>query len=147
MKIPTQCFGEIEVEEHQMLHLPGGIVPFPEEEYVLVTRAGEAPFAWLQCLQRPDLAFVVISPEAVCGPPALPIAPEIKQELELDDGEQALVLCLVVVGEQPEQSTVNLLAPLVINPRTGHGIQLILNGDMSLIRVPVFALEQQALAA
>ncbi len=137
MKIPTARFGSLEVREHQKIRFPGGIPPFADEEYALVTCPGAEPFAWLQCLTQPQLAFVVAPPETLYGPGVVHLTPQAKAQVELRDDDKALVLCLVVVGQRPEDSTVNLLAPLVINVRTCIGKQIVLGDDMRLLRVPL----------
>ncbi|NUU18950.1 flagellar assembly protein FliW [Cellulomonas humilata] len=53
------------------------------------------------------------------------------------DAEHTAVLAVVHPGQGPQDGpTVNLLAPIVIDTRTGHAAQVVLDGDWPL-RAPV----------
>jgi flagellar assembly factor FliW len=68
-------------------------------------------------------------------------APEIDDEtvaaLDLRDATEAAVLNVVTVGEDPASSTVNLLAPIVINHRTMRAAQSVLVGTDLPLRAPL----------
>ena len=55
-----------------------------------------------------------------------PVPAAALEALELGDGEAPLVL--VVVNHSPATTTVNLMAPIVLNPATGRCTQLVLDG-------------------
>ncbi|HNT36247.1 MAG TPA: flagellar assembly protein FliW, partial [bacterium] len=46
--------------------------------------------------------------------------------LDLTDPLEAKVLAIVVVPSDPQQATMNLKGPLVINPSSRHGKQIVL---------------------
>ncbi len=56
--------------------------------------------------------------------PALPA--RVREDLELDQDESPQLL--VVVNHSPEATTVNLMAPVLLNPGTGRCMQLVLDG-------------------
>lgn len=68
-------------------------------------------------------------------------APEIDDEtvaaLDLRDATEAAVLNVVTVGDDPASSTVNLLAPIVINHRTMRAAQSVLVGTDLPLRAPL----------
>jgi flagellar assembly factor FliW len=138
MRYVTTRFGDISIADEQVICFAEGIAPFAAQRYTLLTREGEEPFAWLQCLDEPGLAFIV-TPIEVVSDDAEPFGDWAgRGSLGLDATESPLALCLVTLGESAESSTVNLLAPLVINPHTGLGRQVILGGEMGLLRAPLF---------
>jgi flagellar assembly factor FliW len=137
MRIASRRFGEIEVPARHVLRVQGGILPFPGEEYAIISRKGERPFAWLQSVSDPGLAFVVVQPQALYGPEVLMVGNRELHQVGLKPGDEVLVLCLVTAGDQVEQDTVNLLAPLIVNPQTGGGKQAILEGDLRLLQTPL----------
>ena len=68
MKIKSRPFGEIEIRDEDILDLPDGLIGFEEyTRYVLLSIPEEAPFSWLQSVEDPGLAFVVINPLEVFG--------------------------------------------------------------------------------
>ena len=63
MKSESTRFGTIEVKDDSVLVFPSGILGFPEwTKYVLLDHDTDAPFKWLQCMEAPQLAFVVLDP-------------------------------------------------------------------------------------
>lgn len=57
--------------------------------------------------------------------------------LDLRDADEALVLLVVTLGARPEDATANLLAPIVVNQRTRHAAQVVLNGQDFSLRAPL----------
>ena len=63
MLIQTSRFGEIEVEENQIISFPSGLVGFSEDRrFVIREDDAAAPFLWLQSVEDNGLAFVMIEP-------------------------------------------------------------------------------------
>ncbi|WP_435299634.1 flagellar assembly protein FliW [Timonella sp. A28] len=56
------------------------------------------------------------------------------QAIELTEPRDALTLALVTVGSSLEEHTVNLLAPIVVNPSTGSAFQVVLDDDVYPMR-------------
>ncbi|MMZ71113.1 Flagellar assembly factor FliW [compost metagenome] len=48
-----------------------------------------------------------------------------REELEISD--QVQVMAMVTIHEQVHKSTMNLLAPIVLNPKKGKGKQVVLH--------------------
>ena len=57
--------------------------------------------------------------------------------LHLEAPQDALVLTLVVIPEDPRNMTTNLAGPLVINVKTCIGFQIVLNADKYPLRFPI----------
>jgi flagellar assembly factor FliW len=68
-------------------------------------------------------------------------APEIDDEtvaaLDLREANEAAVLNVVNIGDDPATATVNLLAPIVINHRTMQAAQTVLVGTDLPLRAPL----------
>jgi flagellar assembly factor FliW len=114
--------------------LPG----FPgRRRFVLMSVAGADTFYVLTCLEDEALRFLVV-PAALFFPN---YAPEIDDEsarlLELTSAEDALLYLMVNVGERVEDSTVNLMAPLVINQVTLAAAQVVLSGSDYPLQEPL----------
>ena len=61
MKILTSRFGEQEIEGSKIIEIADGLVGFSEERYILL-HPDNGPFCWLQAVNNPGLAFVVVDP-------------------------------------------------------------------------------------
>jgi flagellar assembly factor FliW len=107
------------------VHLPEGILGFERyTDWVLISVPGEEPFQWLQVVDNPRLAFVVVEPDAVTGNYFPDIAPEDVERIGLESPEDALLLNIVTVRPHGK-STVNLKGPIVLNRHTMTGKQVI----------------------
>ena len=64
MKIQTTRFGEVEIQEGEILPLPNGMLGFTSDQHfaMLEDEIG-SPFQWMQSLDNPELAFVTIDPD------------------------------------------------------------------------------------
>ncbi len=136
-RLPTQ-FGGMAVRPDEIIHFDQGIMPFTEaKRFVLVRHEDIAPFAWLVAVDESELAFVVGRPEDLLGSGVMELTPEEVAQVHLVNPEDCLTLLIVVVGQYPTESTVNLLAPLLINPLLGLGKQIVCAGDIEMCCCPL----------
>jgi flagellar assembly factor FliW len=97
------------------------------KRFVLLDHRPGSIFRWLQSLDIPSLAFVVIDP--LLADPQFPLQ-DVRTQLDLLDlalGEPIIVLGICTVPAAPELPTVNLMAPLGIGLTTKVGAQVILH--------------------
>lgn len=106
--------------------------------FVLLGDPQEAPFAWLQSVDSPALAFIVAPYEEVAGTPPPPLAEAQRLELGLLPQEKPEVYVIICLGERAEETTMNLLAPVFICARTKRGRQIVMAENPALARVPLF---------
>lgn len=114
------------------LHFDTGVVGFPDARRFVLVDAGGGAFE-LQAADEGSPDFVVVSPAPFFSDYA-PVLDDVSvARLDLRDADEALVLLVVTLGARPEDATANLLAPIVVNQRTRHAAQIVLNGqDFSL---------------
>lgn len=125
MRVVTRPYGEMEIDDRQRIGLPWGLLGFEDLRDWVLLDAAQAPFYWLQSLQRPEVAFVLIDP-LVFRPDYEPGAdPAELAGLELAAPGDALVLVIVTVPSEGARMTANLQGPLLINRRTRTGRQVV----------------------
>ena len=138
MKIQNTRFGEMEYREEDVLTFPKGLLGFPDvKRFLLLSEVIRAPFMWLQSIDEPDLAFVVLDPWIVQEDYQLDLSLEIRERLEITASEQVLTLAITVIPQDPKQMTINLRAPLIINTQSKLCEQLVLQDDRYDVRHPV----------
>jgi flagellar assembly factor FliW len=117
MKVNTTRFGEIEVPEQDVVRFPYGILGFDaSSEYVILNDPSTEPLRWLQSLQEPELAFVIIDPLRFRVEYELDLSDEDVDSLELSSPEEAITYAIVVIPKnEPQKMTANLQGPIVIN--------------------------------
>ncbi len=132
MKVETSRFGSIEIDDDKVLTFPKGILGFPEDRrYALLPHDEKSPFFWLQSLDSPELAFVVINPALILEDYSFEIPTDMERDLDLREPGQAEVLVLVSFRQgsdgKPSSLTANLLGPLVINVENRKAMQAVLD--------------------
>jgi len=115
---------------------PPGLEPLADFELTAV--AGADGLYSLSSLERPEVRLFTIDAE-VHLPGYSPELPDDRAaELGITAAEQAMLL--VVVTPSHEGSTVNLLAPIVVNREDGAALQLVLDDDALPVRAELAAL-------
>mgnify|MGYP001343457041 CR=1 FL=1 len=143
-KVDTTRFGEIMVSLQELLTLPFGLIGFPDyKEFVLLDHEDESPFRWLQSLDDPAIAFVVMDPYVFKPDYDIDLSAQEKQSLELTKVEDALALVILTLPEDWRETTANIKAPLIFNRRTRKGRQIILNDPLLTTRFPIAAAFQR----
>ena len=123
IEIETTRFGHLIADEEALLTFPEGLPGFADaRRFVPVPHGEDSPFVWLQSAERPELAFLVLSPAGAF--------PDYAPPLPADTAPDAAVWVVVTVPPGDARAmTANLLGPLVIDGRTRHGRQIVLDGD------------------
>lgn len=123
----SRRFGRLTVKEDQIIVLTPGLLGFSRyQRFVLVEHRQESPFLWLQSVDNPDLAFVVIDPACIVPdyhPPLSHVLPELEAETIND---LKLVVILTIPSGAPQEMTANLMGPVVINVKNRRGRQLVI---------------------
>ncbi|HHV38353.1 MAG TPA: flagellar assembly protein FliW [Tepidimicrobium sp.] len=131
MKLNTTNFGEIEIDKEKIFSFPDGLLGFEEDrEFVIINNEDpEIPFQWLQSLRNPDLAFVIINPFLVYPNYDIRISKAVRDKLKIEDEKDVAIYSIVVVPEDMEKMTANLLGPIILNIDKKLGKQVILDDD------------------
>ncbi len=83
----------------------------------------------LQSLDKEEIGFIVLDPFTIYKDYEFIINENDKNILKLKSFEETLVLNIVTVGKDVENTTVNLKAPIIINISTRIGKQIILQDE------------------
>jgi flagellar assembly factor FliW len=110
-----------------VFEFPEGISAFEEaKRFELLISEEIKPFAYFQSLDVEGLGFVCIDPFLVHPSYLVEISPQNMEFLDLAKPEDAMTLSFVTVAGDPVDTTVDLLAPIVINVKNLRGRQIIL---------------------
>jgi flagellar assembly factor FliW len=141
IKINTKRFGEMEFSEESVIRVLGGLIGLGGlENYVIIRYQDDSPFYWLQCVDDPDLALVMVNPLAFKPDYAPPIPQSVAEELEAEGaGELSLFTIVTIPAGNPKGLTANLLGPVAVNPGRRLARQLVLDDRLYSHRHPVMA--------
>jgi len=139
MKVQTTRFGTIDVQESQVLTLVEGMLGFSDtHRYVLMDDEIGEPFMWMQSLDIPSLAFVVIDPAIILPSYHFSVKKDQIKALETNSVEDLQVYVIVTMAANILDVTVNLQGPLVVNKKKRVGQQIVLNDPNFSTRHPLF---------
>ncbi len=130
--INSRPFGEIEIDERQIIDFPEGLLGFDYVKRFALLDAGDdkSPFKWLQAVSEPSLAFVVIRPEDFLKDFSLKVSQNDFEAVGAEDRKELLVFAIVTIPPDPSEMTANLQGPVIINAAKRLGRQAIsLNED------------------
>lgn len=127
--ITTSRFGKIMVVPEKIITMVTPFLGFPEStRFILRPHNPDSPFMWFQSIDDGSLAFVVIQSVEIAPEYQPLINVQIKKELQITtDRALELLLILTIPQDKPEEMTVNLLGPLVINGEKRLAKQVILD--------------------
>ncbi len=139
MLTQTSRFGEIEVEDDQIITFPTGLLGFSGERHFVI-REDEvgSPFRWLQALDTPELAFVMIEPQFALETYELELSSDHLKKLEAEKLEGLTVYVLVTMAKVLSDVTINLQGPLLFNLEKRIGLQFIIPDGKYTTRHPLF---------
>lgn len=124
MKIRTKAFGEIDIDDRQVIDFPEGLIGFQKFTSYALLDAPQKPYFYLQSIDLPELAFILVDPFLFRADYAVDVQDELSSALGLASPEDALILCLVTVPTDGSPVTANLMGPIVIGKASRKGVQL-----------------------
>lgn len=141
MVIETKLLGEVDIKESDIITFEQGLPGFADyTKFALIGLDADLPIAMLQSIEEVDINFVVAFPFAFNKEYAFDIPEQEKDELQLTDESEVLTYTIVTLKETFIESTLNLLAPVVINVNEKLGKQIVLNdSDRYPLQYPIGA--------
>ncbi len=137
--VSTTRFGDILIEEDRMIHFPEGLLGFPEQKtFIIQQHKPESPFYWLQSVELPYLAFVIINP--FLGEKnyleELPTS-DLVYFNGIEDGRTLALALVTIKPESVPPLTMNLVGPVIINLENRTGRQVVLSTTRYSCRHPL----------
>lgn len=136
MFIETTHFGQIEINEADILNFEEGIIGFEDVKKfgIIDSEDPESPFKWIQAVDKPELAFALVDPFKIKKDYDFDLTDEEVEYLGVNDASEVMVFSIVVVPEDIKKISMNLKAPLIINKSNNKAAQIILDTDKYTVR-------------
>ncbi|MFZ4583697.1 MAG: flagellar assembly protein FliW [Acidimicrobiia bacterium] len=120
-----------ETADIKTISFSAGLPGFPEAQRFEMRQWGDGnadnPFWLLESLEVDGLAFVVTTPWAFYPEYDFELDDVTARRIGLRSPGDVVVLAIVTVGERAEDSSINLLGPVVVNRHTGDAAQVVLS--------------------
>lgn len=144
MVINTSRFGRVELQDHDVLTFPEGLLGFADlRQFVLLDDPTDEIFAWLQSCEASHIAFPVLEPELFIESYKATLTKSDLEALKLPTQDKARYFSIVTIPDDPTQMTANLKAPIVVNVTNRIARQCVLQDNHLAIREPIFSKLQQ----
>jgi flagellar assembly factor FliW len=89
----------------------------------------QSPFYVLECQDLLGLRFVVVGPGVFFASYEPIFGADVYQAVDASGPDDIFVLVILTLRSRPEQTTANLLGPLVVNAQSGQAVQAVLSGS------------------
>jgi flagellar assembly factor FliW len=139
MLIQTKFLGEVEINKSEILSFNQGLPGFPEyQQFIILSLDADLPLALLQSIEEESIGFVVAFPFAFKQDYTFDLSDEDKEDLQIEKEEDVLTYSIVTLQETFVDSTINLLAPVIINVNKKLGKQIVLQDSQAYpLRFPI----------
>ncbi len=96
-----------------------------------------SPYLSLRSVDDPDVGFVVVPPWVFYPEYEFDLDEPTAEHLGLSVSDDAIVLAVVTLRERPDEATLNLLGPIVVNRHTHEAAQVVLPTTSYSVRAPL----------
>ncbi len=128
MRIETQRFGTLQVDERELFLFPQGLIGLETlRQWALVPDPENPAVAWLQSASRGDRALAMISPRVFVANYRVHIPSRALEVLQLRQDHRTYVL--TTLSGKPGAVTTNLCAPVIVNLDRRLGCQVVTGDD------------------
>ncbi|MBF0427959.1 MAG: flagellar assembly protein FliW [Magnetococcales bacterium] len=128
MEVHGTRFGTLKYKQEELITLEKGMMGFPSSKsYLMFPYSDDSSFFWLQSVDEPEIAFIVINPFDFFSDLELLIDDEETEAIGLEKGEDLEVFTLLTIPDgKPEEMRTNLAGPVVVNVRNRQGRQVLI---------------------
>ncbi len=126
MKIKTGNFGEIEINDDEIINFENGMPGFEHLTKFIVIKEEELIIDYLQGIEE-DITFPIINPFMTNKEYEFKIPDNTIKKLDIEKQEDLSIYTIVIIPENIKEMRTNLQAPIVINNKSKKGKQIILD--------------------
>ena len=143
MLINTLRFGPLEIPENKIIRMARPVLGFEKlSKFCLIEREEFWPFLWMQSIEDPAIAFIVVNPTMFISDYRIEINPNEISEIEPSSPEMIETYVIANVPEDWKQMTVNMQGPILINTANNKAKQLVLVNSEYKVQQIVFEHEK-----
>lgn len=139
MKISTTRFGDLTVEEKDILVFNEGILGFEKlRKFFVVDPGDNTLIMWLQSTEDTSVAFPIIEPKIFDPEYIVKLLPSELKSLELENLSSARIYSILTIPSDITQMSANMKAPIVINATNGLSRQIVLQDNKLSVRLEMY---------
>src|SRR5512139_507409 len=137
MLVETINFGTVEIPENKVITFKEGLPGFPEiHRFAVIELESLKPFLYLQSLDEPLISLFIINPFLLDPGYEFRLTDSDLDDVQSTNSSGLAVYVVATIPEDPKESTINLMAPIVINDKERCGKQVILHDSGYSVKHP-----------
>lgn len=127
MKIQTKRFGEIAIAEEKIINMIKPILGFESlKKFFLVESEEMSPFMWLQSIEDPLIAFIVVNPRVFYPDYKIEVNKKEVAEIGLTNVSAVETYVVATIPDDPTKLSLNLQGPIIVNTENRAAKQLVM---------------------
>ncbi len=133
IKVKSERFGELHIDESEIIHFPFGIPGVPFNRFIIKDLI--EPVKWLIAVDDTDVAMLIISPFIYFPTYGFELSNDIVSALEAKTEEELEIY--VSLLKYNDGVAANLKSPFVINKNKKIGVQILLEDERYSFKEPI----------
>ena len=140
MLIHTINFGDMEIPQDKVITFKEGLPGFSQNHRFAILELDELePFRYLHALDGLPIALYVINPFLVEPGYEFKLTESDMEDVGSSNASELTVLSVATIPEDPNEATLNMMAPIVINEKALCGKQVILHESKYSVKHPLLS--------
>ena len=130
VKLSTSNFGNLSIEKENIITFEQGLLGFEElKQFAIIAVEECLPFEWLVSVEEPAVAFAILNPTFFFSDYKPSLSKDDLVLLNIKREKDVEMFCIVTLDKKPENVTLNLKGPILINMKNKMGKQVVLAED------------------
>jgi len=130
VNLSTNNFGNLSIEKENIITFEQGLLGFEElKQFAIIDVEECLPFEWLVSVEDPIVAFPILNPTLFFSDYKPSLSKDDLVSLNIKKEKDVEMFCIVTLDKKPENVTLNLKGPILINMKNKMGKQVVLAED------------------
>ena len=130
VNLSTNNFGNLCIEKENIITFEQGLLGFEElKQFAIIDVEECLPFEWLVSVEDPIVAFPILNPTLFFSDYKPSLSKDDLVLLDIKKEKDVEMFCIVTLGKKPEDVTLNLKGPILINMKNKMGKQVVITED------------------
>lgn len=139
MLVKTSRFGELTVNDNDVIAFPEGLLGFENLKSFFVVDPGDSTLIlWLQSTDDGEIAFPIIEPKIFKPNYIAKLMPSDMRSIELDNIADARIYSILTIPTDITTMSANLKAPIVINNTKRIAKQIVLQDNKLSVKFEMY---------
>ncbi|HKK20839.1 MAG TPA: flagellar assembly protein FliW [candidate division Zixibacteria bacterium] len=147
MIVNSLRLGQLDVPDDKIIFMEKPVLGFEHlAKFCLVEAQDLFPFMWLISSEDPAVSFLVVNPRVFFPDYRIEVNPKEIAELNIADTRTVETYVIVTIPDNPQDISINLQGPILINTENNRAKQLVLVNSSYQVRHHIMELANAEIA-